>query len=124
MSTRIRINSKELVSIDIMSLRKVTRDITFDLYIKLSEENVTCVFSRTTGLDYKRLAQYIQKGVKELYIHTADQPAFDSFIKLTAENVLNDPSLSHEKRISTLLNMTEQNMAEVFSQVQLQKETA
>jgi putative nucleotidyltransferase with HDIG domain len=113
-----------LIPVDILTFRSAIRDINFDVYLKLSDENVAHVFSRTTGLDYKRLAQYIQKGVKELYIHPEDQEAYQTFVGRTAESIFNDPGTPQERKIATLLNMTEQNMAELFNQVEVPAETA
>ena len=113
-----------LIPIDILSFRNATRDIAFDVYLKLSEDNVAHVFSRTTGLDYKRLAQYISKGVKELFIHPEDLAAYKEFIATPAYAVFADPNTAQEKKIATLLNMTEQNMSEIFAQLNISDETA
>lgn len=118
------ISLQELVSVPIESFRRVTRDINFDVYLRLSDENVAHVFSRTTGLDYKRLAGYIQRGVTELWIRKEDQPVYESFVSRTARSIFEDPDTPQEKKIATLLNMTEQNMAELFSQVPVREETA
>lgn len=123
MADRI-INPDELIPVDIKTFRSATRDINFDVYIKLSKSNIAHVFSRTTGLDYKRLAQYIQKGVKELFIHPDDQAAYQAFISRPASEIFKDPNTPQEKKIATLLNMTEQNMAEIFSQLSLEEDTA
>ena len=74
-------------AVDIQTFRSATRDIAFDVYLKLSEDNMAHVFSRTTGLDYKRLAQYIQKGVKELYIKLDDDAAYQGFIARSADTI-------------------------------------
>ena len=116
--------SSKLVPVDILSFRSSTRDISFDIYLKLSEDNIAHVFSKTTGLDYKRLANYISKGVKELFIQASDLKTYQEFIAKPAYAVFNDPATSQEKKIATLLNMTEQNMAEVFSQLNISDETA
>ncbi len=113
-----------LKSVDIHSFRSATRDITFDVYLRLGDENYAHVFSRATGLDYKRLAQYIAKGVKELLIRNEDEPLYQAYIARTADTVFNDPKTSTEKKVATLLNMTEQNMAEIFLQTQVSEETA
>lgn len=110
--------------VDIFSFRNATRDIHFDVYLKLSEDNIAHVFSRTTGLDYKRLAQYICKGVKELYVHQDDLPAYREFVSRPAHAIFADPSTSQEKKIAILLNMTEQNMAELFTQLNVNEEMA
>ncbi len=111
-------------SVDIDVFRNSTRDISFDVYLKLSDDNVVHVFSRSTGLDYKRLAQYVEKGVKTLFIHPDDWENYQAFIARPAERVFRDPETPQEKKIAVLLNMTEQNMAEIFSQVQVKEETA
>ncbi len=112
------------ISIDIKSLRNATRDIDFDVFIQLSPDNFAHVFSRTTGLDYKRLAQYIQKGVKELHIKAEDEVAFKRFISKPATEVLKDPTAPQERKIAALLNMTEQNMAEIFTQMTVEEAAA
>jgi putative nucleotidyltransferase with HDIG domain len=115
---------ENLVAVDILTFRNATRDISFDVYLKLSEENVAHVFSRSTGLDYKRLAQYISKGVNELFIHVDDMGAYKEFIARPAHAVFADPQTSPEKKIATLLNMTEQNMSELFTQLNVGEQTA
>ncbi|MEK6580317.1 MAG: HD domain-containing phosphohydrolase [Bdellovibrionota bacterium] len=110
--------------VDIRSFRNVTRDISFDVYLKISDDNFAHVFSKTTGLDYKRLAQYIQKGVTQLYVKKEDQTVYKTFIQKPASVVFNDPGTPVEKRIAVLLNMTEQNMAEIFTQITVSEETA
>jgi putative nucleotidyltransferase with HDIG domain len=114
----------DLVPVPIASFRNVTRDIDFDVFLKLSEENVAHVFSKTTGLDYKRLAAYIQKGVSHLYVREVDLPLYKAFIARPAHVIFADPATTPEKKIATLLNMTEQNMSEIFSQVTVREETA
>ena len=115
--------AKELIPVDIRTFRNVTRDITFDVYLKLSDDNIAHIFSKTTGLDYKRLAQYIQKGVENLYIRPEDETAYREFIARPASAIFLDPNASQEKKIASLLNMTEQNMSEIFSQIQVPDET-
>ncbi len=112
------------LAVDIHTFRNATRDIGFDVYLKLSEDNFAHIFSRVTGLDYKRLAQYISKGIKELYIHPEDEAVYKAFTTATAESIFNDPNTSAEKKIATLLNMTEQNMAELFTLINVDEETA
>ncbi len=114
----------KLRAVDIHSFRQATRDITFDVYLRLGDDNYAHVFSRATGLDYKRLAQYMAKGVKELHIRTEDEPLFQAYVSRTADVVFNDASTTMEKKVATLLNMTEQNMAEIFLQVQVSEETS
>ncbi|MCC7441764.1 MAG: HD domain-containing protein [Bdellovibrionales bacterium] len=116
--------SASLIPVEIRVFRGATRDITFDVYLKLGEGNFAHVFSRNTGLDYKRLANYIQKGVTQLYIRQEDLDAYRKFIERTADSIFQDPKVSTERKIASLLNMTEQNMAEVFSQAEVSKETA
>jgi putative nucleotidyltransferase with HDIG domain len=124
LSSRSQINAAELIAVDIQTFRNSTRDINFDVYLKLSDTNVAHVFSRTTGLDYKRLAGYIQKGVRELCIHPEDKGAYEAFVARPAETILNDPGTPLEKKIATLLNMTEQNMSELFAQINVNEATA
>lgn len=109
---------------DIQSFRSATRDINFDVYLKLSEDNVAHVFSRTTGLDYRRLANYIGKGVRELMIRPEDAAAYQAFIARPARAVFMDPTTPQDRKIATLLNMTEQNLAELFTQMRVSEEAA
>jgi putative nucleotidyltransferase with HDIG domain len=115
--------AQSLIAVPIENFRRVTRDISFDVYLKLSEENVVHVFSRSTGLDYKRLASYLQKGVTFLYIREEDEEAYKAYISRTFDAIIGDPQATQEKKIAALLNMTEQNMSEVFSQATVREET-
>lgn len=113
-----------MLAIDINVFRTAVKDINFDVFLQLSESNFVHVFSKITGLDYKRLAQYRQKGVTHLHIKSEDLETYRDFLAKPAAAILRDPNVSHEKRVATLLNMTEQNMAELFSQLYVEEETA
>ncbi len=112
------------IAVDIQTFRNTTRDIPVDVFIKVSDDNHAHVFSKSTGIDYKRLAQYIQKGVKELFIRAEDEATFKEFIRTPAQAVFGDPSIPNERKIAALLNMTEQNMAEIFSTINVDEKTA
>lgn len=115
---------KKFKPVEIKVFRNTTRDIGFDLFLKLGPDNYAHVFSRVTGLDYKRLAQYIFKGIKELYIKVEDETVYNDFISVTTDSILGNPNVATEKKLATLLNMTEQNMAELFMQVNVNEATA
>lgn len=113
----------EYLPVDIFKFRDATRDITFDLFLKISDGNFAHVFSKKTGLDYARLAQYIQKGVVELFIRSEDRLVYEAFIQHSADHIFHDPEVPTEKKIIALLNMTEQNMTELFHQIDVPPET-
>lgn len=117
-------STDELIPIDIDIFRKLTRDINFDVYMKLSSTNCVHIFSRTTGIDYKRLAQYIHKGTKQLYIRKDDKHNYEAFISHSIDKIICDPNATKEKKVAALLNMTEQNMAELFVQLDIEDKTA
>ena len=119
-----RMSEKNYICIDIRLLKRAAKDIPFDVYLKVSDSNYAHVFSKATGLDYKRLAQYTQKGVKDAYILEADQAAFNAFIARTHDSILLDPNATKEKKVEALQNQTEQIMNEVFANLQISEETA
>lgn len=116
--------TQNLMTVDIKTFRDATRDIDFDVFLFVSEGNFAHVFSRNTGLDYKRLAQYMAKGVQYLHIRREDEPAYRKFISRKASEIFSDPSTPQEKKIAVLLNMTEQNMAEIFSKMSVEEDAA
>ena len=124
MQERVQISAEELMSVDIMKFRHSIRDINFDVFLKLADNNFARIFSGTTGLDYKRLESYIEKGVTSLFVLKKDSDLYNAFISVTAEQIFLNPSTSPEKKIATLLNMTEQNIAETLSHLQVDDETA
>jgi putative nucleotidyltransferase with HDIG domain len=64
------------------------------------------------------------RGVRELYIHPDDQAAYRAFVARPAQQIFSDPGTPQEKKLATLLNMTEQNIAELFTQMSVQDDTA
>lgn len=117
-------SKSDFIPVDIASFRNTTRDIRFDVFLKLAADNYAHVFSRSTGLDYKRLAQYVQKGILELYIRKEDEEVYLAFIAKTAESIFNDPTTPHEIKINTLLQMTEQNISELLYYANVSQPTA
>ncbi len=113
------------ISVDIQRFRNANRDIGFDVFLKISDGNYAHVFSKATGLDYHRLAGYIQKGLKELHVLERDSAELEAFLKQSdSDQFLLDPLVSNEKKVATLLNMTEQNLTELFAQVAVTEDTA
>ncbi|MCM0607084.1 MAG: HD domain-containing protein [Xanthomonadaceae bacterium] len=112
------------IAIPLSSLKQSLRDIQFDVYLKLGEDNYAHVFSRTTGLDYKRLAQYVQKGIREAFIKKEDEVLYQDFLKNPPIELLKSASVTNEKKIAVLLNLTEQNLAEIFCQLKVEDEVA
>jgi putative nucleotidyltransferase with HDIG domain len=100
------------------------RDITFNIYIQIGPNNVPCLFTAQSGLDYKRLAHYSLKGVTELMIKIEDLEVYRKFVAKPADLILTDPDTPREKKIGALLNMTEQNMSEIFENLDVSAETA
>jgi len=110
--------------VDIKSFRNKRKDINFDVFIRLSEHNFAHIFSRSTGLDYKRLAHYLQQGVKELFIAKEDEGLYKEYLTYNIHGVVTDEHFPQEKRIAALINLTEQNLAELFTLVSVPKDTA
>jgi hypothetical protein len=67
------IDKSNCFSVDIKVLRSARKKVDFDIYMALTEDSLTKIFSAETGIDYKRLAKYITKGVCELYVHNNDR---------------------------------------------------
>lgn len=124
MADKGSMGEQRYIAVDINHFRGADREISFDLYLMVSVGNYVHVFSRSSGLDYQRLAQYVGRGVKELYLREEERGEFEKFVAFRPERVLNDETATNEKKIATLLNLTEQNMAEIFNQLNVPEETA
>lgn len=101
------------VSMDV--LRGGLRDIPFDLFIEVSGENYAHLFSKETGIDYERLHQYRQKGVTHLYIRASEEGAFLKYLANGPQKIFENPTATPADQLVALINMTEQNLAELFS---------
>lgn len=116
--------SSELIPVEIKQFHGVAREIDFDIFLQLSEGNFVHVFSKTSGIDYQRLAKYKTKGISHLYIKKNEQDHFSKFISNSGMKILENSNLSSETKLAHLLNYTEQNMAEIFAQNEVNEETA
>ncbi|MEW6055393.1 MAG: HD domain-containing phosphohydrolase [Bdellovibrionota bacterium] len=110
--------------VDIRTFRVLAKDITFDVYLKLGDENYAHVFSKSSGVDYKRLAQYIHKGVTHLYVRAEDEVLFKEYLLRSPERTFMDPKVPDSKKVSILLNMAEQNISELFNVIRVSDEAA
>ncbi len=117
-------SSGKFFPVDIRGFRTTSKDITFDVFLKLSDDNYAHVFSKSSGVDYKRLAQYIQKGVLHLFVRGEDETAYREYLQRSPERIFADPAVSDNKKIAILLNMAEQNMAELFNVIKVSDEAA
>jgi len=112
-----------LKPIPIEAFREGLRQIDFDLFLELSPENYAHVFSKESGIDYQRLAQYRAKGVTHLHIRESEFESFTLYQKRLTQTVLDNPSASNEDRIGAIMNMTEQNLSELYAQLKVDPET-
>src|SRR5581483_672785 len=108
--------------VKIKKFRSTSKDINFDVFLKLSEDNYAHVFSKSSGIDYKRLAQYIHKGTTYLFVRQEDEEAYREYLQRSPEMMFLDPKVADSKKISLLLNMAEQNITELFNVVQVSDE--
>lgn len=120
----MEVRGVQYVPVDIKAFRQTSKSVSFDVFLKLSEENMAHIFSRSTGVDYSRLAQYIQKGISHLYIKAEDQVEFTRYCQRTPESILKTPGAPEAQKILALMNMTEQNLSEVFAQFEVAEDTA
>jgi putative nucleotidyltransferase with HDIG domain len=111
-------------AVDIQVFMRGARRLGFDVFLKVSEKKLTQVFSRVTGVDYRRLAQYIKKGVKELYISKVDLAAFENYKKEDLEDALDDKNLSTDEKAEILVDLTNQNISLVCEMAKLPEELA
>jgi len=113
----------QYISVDIKKFRSSLKDLPFDVYIKLSENHYSHLFSKTSGLDFRRLEKYISRGVNELFIKKSDQPNLQKYLENSIHLFSNLENLNLEKKVTLLLTKTEQNLAQIFSELNLSNET-
>jgi HD-GYP domain-containing protein (c-di-GMP phosphodiesterase class II) len=105
------------VRVDLSVFRDRTREIAFDLFLRVGSGNYVPVFSKTTGIDYKRLVSYRLKGVECLYVARAEESALAAYLSSDLANTIADPLQPQAKRVAALLARTEQCMSELFVSV-------
>jgi putative nucleotidyltransferase with HDIG domain len=112
-------------SIEIAALSKLTRDLPVDLYLQLGAGTYCHVFSKSTGLDYRRLVSYRQKGVSELFYKAEDHDLISRYVnEHRMDELVRKGQLTPEQKAGVLLNWTEQTAAQVFSQMPVTEEAA
>lgn len=116
-------NNRQFFAVPIATFRETSRAIPFDVYLHISGDHYAHVFSKTTGLDYKRLVQFENRGVKNLHLRESERKVYEEFIAASTLGVVDRPSEPLEKKITALLNLTEQNLSEVFFQTPLRAES-
>lgn len=112
----------DYVKVDIGSFRTSSKNIGFDVFMKLGEANYAHVFSKQTGIDFQRLTHYQEKGVRYLYIKAQDEEAYRDFVRARPDSVIADEEAPETKKAAALLNLAEQNLTEVFSTLQKSSE--
>lgn len=119
----------EYFALHMDKLKKCNPEIPFNLYIRLGdvdslkeEARYAQIFSKTTGIDYSRLAHYIHKGVKELYVRSEDKDLALQFFSQTRSSFMENESV--ETQMKYLLHSTDQVLSEVFEGSLILKETA
>lgn len=112
------------VEIPIESLRSPYRDLTFDVFLRLSETKIAHVFSKQTGIDYARLGSYAERGVKTLLIRIEDRPKFEEFALQSSAKILSDKTIPRERKLACVMNLTEQVLDDIFANLSIAENTA
>ena len=107
------------VAIDIKNLSTAGRNLSCDVFIKISDTKMTRVFSVETGLDFLRLKQYIEKGVKEIFVRMDDYHAFTHYLHNPPDHVFHSESASKDERVNALLDLADQTVVDFFTKVPL-----
>ncbi len=112
-------SESKYLKVEIAAFRTAEKNIGFDVFLQIGEENFAHVFSSQTGIDFQRLNTYQERGVQHLYIKKEDEAAFHVFIKARPESALSDEKVGDTKKAALLLNMAEQNLTDIFSTLQV-----
>jgi putative nucleotidyltransferase with HDIG domain len=121
-STEITQSGSAYVAVPITAFRGLRREVPVDIYLKLSTQSFARLFSHSLGLDYRRLASYMAKGVRQLYVRAEDESAWNSFRESSGAALLLDSALSLQAKLVHVLNLTEQNLAEIFALLDVSEE--
>jgi putative nucleotidyltransferase with HDIG domain len=104
-------------SIDIKILSTAGRALCCDVFIKISDTKMTRVFSVETGLDFLRLKQYVDKGVKEVFVRKEDLTSFTAYLKHSPEQVFQNADASKEEKVNALLDLADQTVVDFFTKM-------
>ncbi len=108
-------HSQQYLPVELQSLKTGIREIEFDIFVKLSDENYVQLFSKSLGIDYRRLFKYESRGVREFHVRAEEFESYLRFASFTASQLLVSASVSREKKIASLISLTEQCLVQVFS---------
>lgn len=109
------------VPIEIQRLTSASRTLSCDIFIKISESKMTRIFSVETGLDFIRLRQYIEKGVKEVFVRREDQQKFNDYLQISPDTIFNSEVATKEAKVAALLDLADQSVADFFSKLPIQE---
>lgn len=117
-------NINELEAVAVESFWNVPKDLTFDVFAQITDGHFVHIFSKTTGLDYKRLAQYRIKGAKNLYVRKEDHQKWKDYVSHPIGELIDQPGVTLERKVALVLNLTEQHLTEVFERLDIPEELA
>lgn len=117
-------NINDLQQVTVESFWNVPKDLTFDVFALISEGHFVHVFSKATGMDYKRLAQYRVNGAQHLYVRKEDFEKWKSFVSKPIGTLIDEKGVSIDRKVALVLNLTEQHLTEVFVRLNVTDELA
>lgn len=107
------------VGLDIKRLTSAGKNLNCDVFIKISDAKMTRIFSVDTGLDFIRLRQYIDKGVKEVFIRQEDLGDFSKYLRQSPHLILQSEAATKDEKVNALLDLADQNVSDFFTKLPL-----
>src|SRR5689334_9908581 len=107
-------NIEDLQPVSLESFWNLPKELTFDVFAQISEGHFVHVFSKSTGLDYKRLAQYRVNGAKHLYVRKDDFAKWENYTAHPISQLIEEKGLPIDRKVALILNLTEQHLTEIF----------
>lgn len=81
--------SPDYVEISLAILKRFSRSLKFDIYVKRSETNFTKVFPKGDVLDWERVNTYLSKGLKYFYVGADDYALYSLYVERLGEQLSN-----------------------------------
>lgn len=114
----------KFVSVPVNLFKEGYKEIPFDIYQWISDQNYVVIFSKDQGINFKDLINFINNGLRFVYILESDKPLLEKYLNDVPFNILSRNDASFEDKKRAFVTCVEQTIFEALQTQEINNSTS
>lgn len=106
-------SSEQYIEISLSLLRRFTKSLRFDIYVRRTEDQYTKIFKAGDSIDWQRVKLYTDKGIKVFYCHFSDYEVYGLYVERASYELGSSSPLSQGEALEYMKEIVQLTYQEI-----------